>query len=45
MLVFSVNEFFPECPKCYRVFEYDDNYNEEENWGKSFTSQNSDECY
>ena len=37
-LVYVVNEFCRECPKCGRVFECDDDEQfQEENWGRSST--------
>ena len=39
-LVYVVNEFCRECPKCCRVFECDDDDEQfqEENWGRSSTA-------
>ena len=37
-LVYVVNEFCRECPKCCRVFECDDEQFQEENRGKSSTA-------
>ena len=45
-LVYVVNEFCRECPKCCRVFECDDYEQfQEENRGRSFTAPNSIKSY